>query len=110
MEKIVKVNKFPIATYDIYKQSKEDHKAILKGAKLEIPWGDGTVILEKLIGGHYDSSLSNKTDAKKYKLNISEIPVAYQIQCFDFRIILLYKVLWHLKIRNSRRIICILKI
>ena len=93
MSKIVKVYKFPITTYDIYKQSKQEHKDILKGASIEIPWGDDRIVLEKLIGGRINLTLTNKTNAIKNNLKTSEIPVAYQIQQFDFRIIPLYKIL-----------------
>lgn len=91
--KIVKVYKFPIYSYEIYKQSEEEHKAMLKGASIEIPWNGERIVLKKLKMGEVDRTLTNKTNAIKNKLKISDVPVAYQIQQFDFRIIPLYKIL-----------------
>ena len=90
---IVKINKFPITTWEIEKVSEDDHKAILKGASIEIPWGNERIVLKKLTGGWVDDTLTNKTNAKKNKLKISELPVAYQIQQFNFSIIPLYKII-----------------
>ena len=90
---IVKINKFPITTWEIEKVSKDDHKAILKGASIEIPWGNERIVLKKLTGGWVDDTLTNMTNAKKNKINIEEIPVSYQIQKYNSRLIPLYKII-----------------
>ena len=90
---IIKLDKFPIDTCEINRKSEADHKAILKGASIEIPWGDKRIVLKKLTGGWVDDTLTNKTNAKKNKLKISELPVAYQIQQFNFNIVPLYKII-----------------
>lgn len=92
VKEIVKFDKFPFDTWDIYQISPEKHKAILNGASIEVPWGDKKIILRKLKGGLVDSKLTNKSNAIKNKIKISEEPVAYQIQKFNFRIIPLYEI------------------
>lgn len=90
MSKIVKGYELPLTTYDL---SEKDHKDVLKGASIEVAWGDDKIVLEKLVCGWEHSKLTTKTNAIKKKLKISEVPVAYQIQKFDFRIIPLYRIL-----------------
>ena len=90
---IVSFQKTPDSSYSIYKESKEKYRAILKGAAIEIPWEDERIVLRKLPRGWTDPTLTNKTYAKRNKLKISEVPVAYQFQNYDFRVILLYEII-----------------
>ena len=48
MSKIVKGYELPLTTYDL---SEQDHKEMLKGASIEIAWGDDKIVLEKLVCG-----------------------------------------------------------
>lgn len=91
---IVKFDEIPKYTWQIEKYFPEKHKAIIrKDASIEIPWGNERLVLWKLRIGYEYEKITNKTNAKKNKLKISEKPVAYTIQKFDFRIILLYEIL-----------------
>ena len=90
MNKIVRGYKLPLKIFDL---SDEDRKDVLKGAAIEVAWGNNKIVLEKLVCGWEDPRLTNKTNAIKKKLKIAAAPVAYQIQKFDFRIIPLYRIL-----------------
>ena len=90
---IISFDEFPYNTGKIFKRSEDDHKAILKGASIEVPWNGKRITLKKVKQTEYFDNLVTKTCAKQKKLKVSEVPEAYTIQQFDFRIIPLFKIL-----------------
>lgn len=90
--KIVKFDEIPKSIYDIPNED-GTYDLILKGASIEIPWGEKRIVLEKLNRGYYYDKWINKTEAKRRKIPIHNTPVAYQIQNYNFRIILLYEIM-----------------
>ena len=90
---VISFDEFPYDTGKIYKRSKDDHKAILKGASIEVPWNGKRITLKKVKQTEYFKDLVTKTCAKQKKLKVSEVPEAYTIQIYDFRIIPLFRIL-----------------
>ena len=89
---IVELNKLPKNINEIYREDKSKFEAIQKGASIRLHWEGNLVTLYKIPINIYPEGLAHRTDAKKKKLKIADLPSAYQIQ-FNNKIALLYEII-----------------